>query len=384
VEVPNRIWDHPEVLQAIHSHPTLRTCKFPSVPLCEPELLSQGQSPQVELHKIVSRSSIIASDRVIPILQQQLEAGVMIEELWSRCASTSWTYFQFPTNLTSIRISETLDDMNSFWALISNHPSIQVLSLKGEGIPPLRLSNSFRLIEKVAPQAATVLEEGLSCSVSSIVIKKENGTWLIKDVEVEFECGEGEGLVEGFCSKVQRLGSVFNGLKSLFLTTAKWDKNRKLESPSIEVSSAASCIVEPYIVTYNTFQDIFARALSTYTQLKHFSMRLPEGLTSYIEENIHLLGLDSRYRGSTEHVYRRATFRIAHRIALAAHSIEQVNFSGIPWDMNSVTNGWTTNHVIVQRNNADVKVFRGEMQYGKPEGQERMVVVGDAWFPSEL
>jgi len=99
------------------------------------------------------------------------------------------------------------------------------------------------------------------------------------------------------------------------------------------------------------------------------------------------LGLDPNYWGSAEHIYRRATFRIAHRIAVAVSSVEQVVFSDIPHDMNSVENDYETHYVIIQRDDTDVKVVQGAMRYeyrSDGPGKGWMVPVGDAWSPSML
>ena len=239
VELPNHIWKHPDVLQAIHSHPTLLTCKFPDAQL------RAAPIPQVDLRKIIFRKCVLQSDAQTSILKQLLAAGVMIEELRLHCSSTSWTRLRFPTNLTSIRIIITLDDMDSFWESVSIHPAVRKVSVK-QATSSLKSSNSYWLLRKIAPEALQVLEEGLSCFIGSTAIKKEKGTWWLKNVVMSIECGE--GLVEGFCSKVQQLGNEFHGLESLVLTPTKWDRNRGPEDPSIEVSSAASCIYIIYII----------------------------------------------------------------------------------------------------------------------------------------
>jgi len=233
VELPNHIWDHPEVLQAINAHPALFTCKFSY------GLLRAAPVSQADLRKIIFRFCMIKSDAQTSILKQQLDAGIMIRQLYLNCSSTDWTRLRFPTTLTFIGIVKTLDDMDSFWEFVSIHPAVQMVSVR-EGIRSLKSTNSYWLLGKLVPEALRVLEEGLSCFISSIAIKKEKGTWWLKNVEIKVECGE--GLVEGFCSKVQQLGSVFNGLESLVLMATKWDRNRGPEEASIEVSSAASCM----------------------------------------------------------------------------------------------------------------------------------------------
>jgi len=313
----------------------------------------------------------------------ELAAGITVRELGLNYSSTSWTRLRFRTTLTFINIIETLDDVDSFWEFLSIHPAVEKVFV-GEATSSLKSSNSYRLLRKIIPEAPRVLE-GLSCFFLHIRIKKEKGTWWLKNVVMSIECGE--GLVEGFCSKVQQLGHEFNGLEVLFLTTTKWDRNRRPEDPSIEVSSVASCIFGVYIVICYSLQDAFARALSTYNQLKHFSIWVPEDLKSYIEDNKQLLGLDPKYWGSAEHVYRRAAFRIAHRIAVAVPSIEQVDFLDILHNQNSVVFGENC-YVIIQRDDADVKVVEGAIRFeyrsDRPYGTGSVVPVGDAWSPSML
>ena len=210
IMLPDYLWDDGSVLQGVHEHPSLDECIFRRFSR------EVAYEPSAQPYPDMSRTFWLYYTVVRPsLLAQSLQAGARIQTLIHNdiTPNLDWTHLKFPNTLRSIDLSEDISP--SFWPLVwdfvMEHQSVQELNLYTSS------STTCFIIEKVEPGIAQIFQDS-SLVVSSARLKRVDGMWGVRELELRYHCDNTAPLqLRDFSARFKSLGCVLKMVNSLSL-----------------------------------------------------------------------------------------------------------------------------------------------------------------------